>query len=46
MEQIEKEIPVCYFWLADLYGHVGDMKRAKLCYLKAYAHTNSASCLY
>ena len=46
MEQIQKEIPVCYFWLGDIYSHVGDMKRSKLCFLKAYAHTKNASCLY
>lgn len=37
---------MCYFWLGDIYAHTGDLKRAELCYLKAYAHTNSATCLY
>lgn len=37
---------MCYFWLGDIYAHVQDMKRAKACYLKAYAHTKNASCLY
>jgi hypothetical protein len=46
MEQVFKEIPGAYFWLADLYAHVGDMNRCKICYLKAYAHTENPSCLY
>ena len=46
MESLQQEIPICYFWLADLYAQCGDMQRCKLCYLKAYAHTENASCLY
>ena len=46
MQKLQKDIPICYFWLADLFAHTGDMKRAKLCYLKVYAQTKNASCLY
>jgi uncharacterized protein HemY len=46
MENFQDELPVCYFWLADLYARANEFKKVKICYLKAYALTESASCLY